>query len=79
VLKGEAMLTPDRGQLEDVQIRPAEMSKLAINGAMLRAQRFEIARTTGEKRYEVWIDDEGTPVMFSVNTRRGMVTFTLTS
>jgi hypothetical protein len=79
VLKGETMLTPDRGQLEDVQVRLAEMSELAINGARLRTQRFEIARPTGEKRYDVWIDDEGTPVMFSVNTRRGMVTFTLTS
>jgi hypothetical protein len=79
VLKGETMLTPDRGRLEDVQVRSAEMSEIAINGAMLRAQRFEIARTTGEKRYDVWIDDEGTPVMFSVNTGRGTVTFTLAS
>ena len=78
-LKGAAMLTPDRGQLEDVTVRPGEMTELAINGSMVRARRYEIDRTTGEKRYEVWIDDEGTPVMFNVNTRRGMVTFTLTS
>ena len=79
MLKGETMLTPDRGQLEDVQIRPAEMTSVAVNGAMVQARRYEISRLTGEKRYEVWIDDEGTPVMFNVSTRRGMVTFTLTS
>jgi len=79
MLKGDAMLTPDRGQLEDVTIRPAEMTELPINGSMVRARRYEIARLSGEKRYEVWIDDEGTTVMFNVNTRRGLVTFTLTS
>ena len=78
-LKGETMMTPDRGQLEDVKVRPAEMTELAINGSKIRARRYEIARLTGEKRYEVWIDDEGTPVMFNMNTRRGTVTFTLTS
>jgi hypothetical protein len=79
VLKGATMLTPDRGQLEDVQVRPVGMTELAISGDKLRARRYEIARITGEKRYEVWLDDDGTPVMFSMNTRRGTVTFTLTS
>jgi hypothetical protein len=79
VLKGEMMLTPDRGQLEDVKINPGEMTELPIKGAKVRARRYEIARITGEKRYEVWLDDEGTPVMFNVNTRRGLVTFTLIS
>ena len=45
VLKGAAMLTPDRGQLEDVTIRPAEMTELAINGSKVRARRYEIARS----------------------------------
>ena len=79
MLKGETMLTPDRGQLEDVQIRPVGLTELDIMGMMMRARRYEIARLTGEKRYEVWIDEEGTPVMFNMNTRRGTVTFTLTS
>lgn len=79
VLKGEMMLTPDRGQLEDVKVNPGEMTELAINGAKVRARYYEIARLTGEKRYEIWLDEEGTPVMFNVNTRRGLVTFTLTS
>jgi len=79
VLKGEMMLTPDRGQLEDVKVNPGEMTELAIKGTKVRARRYEIVRLTGETRYEIWLDDEGTPVMFNVNTRRGMVTFTLTS
>lgn len=79
VLKGSTMLTPDRGVVEDVKVRPAEMTELDINGSTLRARRYEVARLSGEKKYEVWIDDEGTPVMFNVGTRRGTVTFTLTS
>jgi hypothetical protein len=79
VLMGATMMTPDRGLLEDVKIRPAEMTELAINGSKVRARRYEIQRLSGEKRYEVWLDDEGTTVMFNVNTRRGLVTFTLTS
>jgi hypothetical protein len=55
------------------------MTELAIKGTKVRARRYEIARSTGERRYEIWLDAEGTPVMFNVNTRRGMVTFTLTS
>jgi hypothetical protein len=79
ILKGSTMLTPDRGLLEDVKVRSAEMTELAINGEKTRARRYEIARVTGEKRYEVWINEGGTPVMFNVGTRRGTVSFTLTS
>ena len=79
VLMGATMMTPDRGLLEDVKIRPAEMTELAIKGSKVRARRYEIQRLSGEKRYEVWLDDEGTTVMFNVSTRRGLVTFTLTS
>lgn len=79
LLKGDTMLTPDRGQLESVSIRPAEMTDVPVKGEMVRARRYEIARSTGEKRYDVWVDEEGTTVMFAMNTRRGTVTFTLTS
>ena len=79
LLKGDTMLTPDRGQIEDVSIRPAEMTDLRVKGERVRARRYEINRSTGERRYDVWVDEEGTTVMFAMNTRRGMVTFTLTS
>jgi hypothetical protein len=79
VLKGGTMMTPYRGLVEDVKVHPAEMTELPINGSKVRARRYEIARLTGERRYEVWVDEEGTPVMFNMNTSRGKVTFTLTS
>ena len=50
-----------------------------MKGERVRARRYEIARSTGEKRYDVWVDEEGTTVRFAMNTRRGTVTFTLTS
>ena len=78
-LKGDTMLVPDRGTVDKVVVNRAEMTSVAINGKMVRAQRYEIDRPTGEKRYEVWLDEQGTPVMFNVTNRGAPVTFTLMS
>ena len=78
-LKGDTMLVPDRGTVDNVVVNPAEMTSVAINGKMVRARRYEIDRPSGEKRYEVWLDEQGTPVMFNVNNRGAPVTFTLMS
>ncbi len=78
-LKGDTMLVPDRGTVDKVVVNRAEMTSVAINGRMVRARRYEIDRPSGEKRYEVWLDEQGTPVMFNVNNRGAPVTFTLMS
>jgi len=78
-LKGDTMLVPDRGTVDKVVVNPAETTSVAINGKMVRAQRYEIDRPSGEKRYEVWLDEHGTPVMFNVTNRGAPVTFTLMS
>lgn len=79
VLKGDAILTPDRGRLESVRIVPSEESTIPIEGKMVQARRYEVDRTDGTKRYEVWLDGSGTTVMFRVYNRNGVITFTLTS
>jgi len=38
---------------------------------------YEIDRLDGQKRYEVWLDGSGTPVMFTTYNPNGTVTFTL--
>jgi hypothetical protein len=78
VLRGDTMLTPDRGRMENVQVKGGEETSVAINGRNTRTKRYEIDRLDGQKRYEVWLDDRGTPVMFTVINPNGSVTFTLT-
>ena len=77
-LRGDTLLTPDRGRIENVQVKGGEETSLAINGRATRAKHYEIHRLDGTKRYEIWIDDRGTPVQFTTNNPNGMITFTMT-
>ena len=77
VLHGDTILTPDRGRMENVQIKGGEDISVPVNGRTTRVKRYEIDRLDGQKRYEVWLDDHGTPVMFTLYNPNGAVTFTL--
>ncbi len=78
VLHGDTLITPDRGRIENVQVKTAQETSLNINGRATRTKHYEINRLDGTKRYEVWLDDQGTPVQFITYNPNGMVTFTLT-
>jgi hypothetical protein len=78
VLRGDTLITPDRGRIENVQVKGGEETSLAINGRPTRTKHYEINRVDGTKRYEVWLDEQGTPVQFITYNPNGMVTFTLT-
>ena len=78
VLRGDTLITPDRGRIENVRVKGGEETSLAINGHPTRTKHYEINRLDGTKRYEVWLDERGTPVQFTTNNPNGMVTFTLT-
>ena len=78
VLHGDTILTPDRGRMENVQVKGGEETSLALNGRSTKAKRYEIDRLDGSKRYEVWLDSSGTPVQFTMYNPGGTVTFTLT-
>jgi hypothetical protein len=78
VLRGDTLLTPDRGRMENVQVKGGEDTSIAIAGRDTRAKRYEIVRLDGQKRYEVWMDARGTPVQFIMYNPNGSVTFTLT-
>jgi hypothetical protein len=77
VLRGDTLLTPDRGRIENVQMKGGEDTTVTINGRAMSAKRYEIDRLNGQKRYEVWLDDRGTPVMFTTFNPNGSITFTL--
>jgi uncharacterized protein DUF6134 len=78
VLRGDTILTPDRGRIENVQVKGGEETSLAINGRATRTKHYEIHRLDGTKRYEIWLDDRGIPVQFTTNNPNGVVTFTMT-
>lgn len=77
VIHGGTMITPDRGQLESVLIKGGEPATISLGAREVSAKRYEIDRLDGEKRYEVFLDDRGTTVMFNVFNPDGIVTFTL--
>jgi hypothetical protein len=77
LLRGDTLLTPDRGRIENVQMKGGEETTVTINGRAMRAKRYEIDRVDGQKRYDVWLDDRGTPVMFTTYNPNGSITFTL--
>lgn len=77
VLRGKTLLTPDRGRMEDVEVKGGEDAMVNVNGKQTHAKRYEIDRVNGQKRYEVWLDDRGTPVKFTTYNPNGTVTFTL--
>jgi hypothetical protein len=79
VLRGNTILTPDRGRVENVRVKDGEEASLSINGRSTMAKRYEIDRLDGQKRYEIWMDARGTPVRFMVYNPNGSLTFTLTS
>ena len=78
VLRGDTMITPDRGRIENVHIKTGEPATITLGAHQIRAKRYEIDRLDGQKRYEVFLDDRGTPVMFSTFNADGPVTFALT-
>ena len=74
---GDALLMPDTGLVEKVRGGACEDASVAIDGASKQARRCQIETANGRVRYEVWIDEAGTPVMFSMQNNTSTVTFTL--
>jgi hypothetical protein len=78
-ISGDTMLTPDEGKIEKVRVGSIEETAVNINGQNVPTRHYQIQRTDGEKRYEVWFDREGTPVQFATVDPKDTVTFTLSA
>jgi len=63
---GNAMLTLDRGRLETVTVASKAQATLNIGHRPVRTERIQVLRNGGASRYEVWLDEKGTPVQFSI-------------
>jgi hypothetical protein len=73
-LHSTTMMRVDNGQIERVRVSGGASTTVAIDGAAVPAHEYEI---DGTKRYKVWIDQNGVPLMFVVDDDSGEVTFTL--
>ena len=76
-VEGERMLTPDRGRLEKISVAGMDNPTLRIGGHSIRTEHFQVLRGGGPRRYEIWLDEKGTPVQFSVVSPNDTITFTL--
>jgi hypothetical protein len=73
----DMVLMPDTGLVVKVHASGGEETSIAIDGASMQVRRYQIDTVDGRERYEVWMDDQATPVMFSIQDRESAVTFTL--
>lgn len=74
---GDTILMPDTGLIEKVHASVCEETSITIDGTSRRARRCQIETADGQERYEVWMDDSGTPMMFNIQDHVSTVTFTL--
>src|SRR4029079_16801834 len=65
-IDGRTTLTPDRGLLEKVTIRGDVPATLNIGPRQVRTEHIQVLRSSGAGRYDVWLDEKGIPVKFSV-------------
>ena len=73
---GDTVFLPDTGHV--VKVRTSgEDTSITFDGASRRVRRYQIDTVDGTERYEVWMDEHRTPVMFSIQDRQGTVKFTL--
>jgi len=72
----DVVFMPDTGHVVKVRTSSEETS-LTIDGASRQVRRHRIDTLDGSERYDVWMDEYRTPVLFSIQDREGTVTFTL--
>ena len=78
ILGGNSIFTPDRGRLDEVRVSGGEAASLDVDGRQVHAKKYEVYLLDGSKKYEVDLDEHGTPVQFVLFRPDGDVTFSLT-
>lgn len=72
---GDMIIAPDSGQLEMVTMSSTEQVTLNIGQRQVLTEHTQVLRDGGG-RYDVWLDDKGTPLQFRV-VGDDTITFTL--
>jgi hypothetical protein len=74
---GDTMFMADTGVVTQVRTTGGELTSITIDGIAMRVRRYQIDTLDGKERYQVWMNDLQTPVMFDIVDSDGTVTFTL--
>lgn len=72
----DIVFMPDTGHVVKVR-SSSEDTTITIGGTAWRVRRYQIDTVDGKERYDVWMDENRTPVMFRIQDREGTDTFTL--
>jgi hypothetical protein len=75
LLQSTTIMRTDTGKIEDVHIsRGGQSTFVEINGTKILVQKYRI---DGSIPYQIWIDQQNIPVMFTVDDDSGEISFTL--
>ncbi len=79
VLDGDTIVTPDDGTISNVQVSTPQDTLVMTANDSVAAKQYDIDLAGLKKRYQVWLDNSGTPAKFDMIDDQGTVTFTLNS
>ncbi|MDE3015939.1 MAG: hypothetical protein KGI29_03350 [Pseudomonadota bacterium] len=74
---GDMIFMPDTGIITKAHTDKGEETSLMVDGALRQVRQYHI--NAGDEQYNVWLDDNGTPVKFTMQDKDSDVTFTLAS
>ena len=78
IIGGNVLVTPDRGRLDEVRVTGGDVMTLSLAGHQVRAKKYDVFLLDGRKKYEIDLNDNGTPVQFVLfNPDDSAVTFSL--
>ena len=66
IVESNFLLTPDRGHLDEVRVAHGDATTLSLAGKQVAAKKYDVFLIDGRKKYEIDLDDRGTPVQFVV-------------
>ena len=73
----DTVLMPDTGVVAKVRTSGGEETSVTMDGIPVRVRRYQVETLDGRERYQVWMSDRQTPVMFNMRDAESNVTFTL--
>jgi hypothetical protein len=79
VLNGDTIVTPDDGTISKVQVSAPQDTMVTKANGSVAAKQYDIDLLGLKKRYQVWLDNSGTPAKFDMIDDQGTVIFTLNS
>jgi len=77
ILNSQIVVTPENGRVENVSVKGAKATEVAINGQEIETRHYRMDLQDEPKSYEVWFDEGGIPVRFADVSKTETITFDL--